>query len=100
MSTWAYRAVLHDLDPEPWVGLHEVHYDAGQVSGWTRDPVPFVCGQDEVEGDRPVGLTQALSMASADLRHSPMLKESELPGSEETGPTQRSATYLHKQEGV
>jgi hypothetical protein len=72
---WNYRIIRHDDDKHSWFGLHEVFYD-GSISGWTENPITFVCDADE----GTEGITDALNHALKDALEHPFLIESELPG--------------------
>ena len=70
MSTWNYRIVLHEENPDPekhWYGLHECYYEP---TGWTETPVTFVCDKDE----GPETIIRALEMALHTLRKSTVIQ--------------------------
>jgi len=76
--TWNYRIIYHDTDIDPakhWLGVHEVFYEKGGVTDWTKDAVDFVC--DPSEGAE--GLIQSLEQALRDVQNQSVLRESQLP---------------------
>lgn len=76
--TWNYRIIHHDTDLDPtqhWLGVHEVFYDDGAVTSWTRDAVNFVCDPDE----GAEGLIRSLEQALQDVRSQSVLRERQLP---------------------
>lgn len=70
---WNYRVLDHGTH----LALHEVFYDeAGAVTSWTAEPIPFVV--DPEEG--VAGLRAALAMALSDAENRPVLLAADLPG--------------------
>lgn len=66
--SWNYRILDHGTH----CALHEVFYTDEEPTGWTVEPVDFVC--DTEEG--PDGITKSLEMAIGDAVKWPVLKVS------------------------
>ncbi len=49
---WNYRVIEHDTDNPVTFGIHSVHYEGGEISGYTADPVEALGNsQQDLRGD-------------------------------------------------
>ena len=72
MGTWNYRVVRRQAHGQPYLALHEVHYDdAGKPTGMTKEPCRFVC-EDE---DGAESIAASLMMAHSDAIKRPILDD-------------------------
>jgi hypothetical protein len=69
--SWHYRVLRH---PDGSLALHEVYCDeAGQLNGYTKQPISFCADAD----DGPGGIITALERALSDAKNRPVLAPSD-----------------------
>ena len=83
--TWNYRilkrkTILSTGEEVEYYALHEVYYDKkGNPDSYTKEPISFVCDEDETAD----GIIKSLEMALKDVKNNPVLNENEI-GSKKT----------------
>ena len=67
---WNYRVIRHSSPTETWLGIHEVHMNGDEITGWTEEPA-------SVTDDTAESLRWQLNKMLEAL-NKPILEENEL----------------------